>query len=58
MTIYGKSEKTKRVILWIVLFVFGMFLMLEGFWYIAVPYWMIVNTLFVLDYIKKKKNRI
>jgi len=57
MSIYGKSEKTKRVILWGCLAAFGTLFIIRGFWYIAVPYWLIIILLFVLDF-KKKKGRI
>jgi hypothetical protein len=56
--IYGKSEKTKRVILWAFLAAFGTLFIIGGFWYIAVLYWLIIILLFVLDYRKKKKNRV
>jgi hypothetical protein len=58
MTIYGKSEKTKRVILWGCLALIGVPFIIAGYWPYVVGYWGLIAALFIGDFIKKKKNRI
>ena len=58
MPLYNRSEKTKRVLVWAFLLMFGTLLILVGYWKIAIGYWVFIAGLFIGDFFKKKKGRI